>query len=57
MKRCQQDQIYNGEIWPHANSNYEIPLFGTHPNFGIRDVLDGVPKKGSENASKAASKV
>ena len=39
------------------NWDYEIPLFGTHPNFGIRDVLDGVPKKGSENASKAASKV
>ena len=25
------------------NLDYEIPLFGTHPNFGIRDVLDDVP--------------
>ena len=39
------------------NWDYEIPRFGIHPNFGIRDVLYGVPKKGSENASKAASKV
>ena len=24
MKGCQQDQIYNGEIWPHTNSNLNL---------------------------------
>ena len=33
--------LANFEYW-----DCEIPLSWTHPNFGIRDVLDGVPKKG-----------
>ena len=41
----------NFDLATFENWDYEIP------NFGIRDVLDGVPTKGSENASKAASKV
>ena len=24
MKGCKQDQIYNGEIWPYTNLNFNL---------------------------------